>query len=230
MDYPVEDVVKNVRYFMNVVKRATGNIQDGAEKGRKENANKPCEIFSIQFLTFIANASSSHCYPESHLELGSGPWHSNIWRINLCLNKQDCWVGYVLVLLDISNIITCKPLIAVVLTFDAWFDRDGTYWVINWLQCYEYKHLFISFLSTLSVHFCAFKPKFFIIVCEYLTKTLHAQYHDRIAHILCFKLPPRRSTFDVFHHGTGQGHSKQAETESQNQNTPLITMVDLPLQ
>ncbi|KAK7686630.1 hypothetical protein QCA50_010230 [Cerrena zonata] len=41
MDYPVEDVVKNVRYFMNVVKRATGNIQDGAEKGRKENANKP---------------------------------------------------------------------------------------------------------------------------------------------------------------------------------------------
>ncbi|CAL1694262.1 unnamed protein product [Somion occarium] len=41
LHYPVDDVVKNVRYFMNVVKRATGNLQDGKEKGKKENANKP---------------------------------------------------------------------------------------------------------------------------------------------------------------------------------------------
>ena len=52
MNYPVDDVVKNVRYFMNVVKRATGNLQDAAEKGRKDNANKPCEPRLI-LLTWI---------------------------------------------------------------------------------------------------------------------------------------------------------------------------------
>ena len=56
MNYPVDDVVKNVRYFMNVVKRATGNLQDAAEKGRKDNANKPCEppsILSIRIVTYF---------------------------------------------------------------------------------------------------------------------------------------------------------------------------------
>ena len=55
MNYPVDDVVKNVRYFMNVVKRATGNLQDAAEKGRNDNANKPCEppsILSIWIATY----------------------------------------------------------------------------------------------------------------------------------------------------------------------------------
>jgi large subunit ribosomal protein L1 len=34
MHFPVEDVVKNVRYFMSSVKRVTGNSKE-AEEGRK---------------------------------------------------------------------------------------------------------------------------------------------------------------------------------------------------
>lgn len=77
MDYPVEDVVKNVRYFMNVVKRATGNLQDAAEKGRKENANKPCKIVHIHSLVYSALTRSffSHRYSESHPELGPRAWY-----------------------------------------------------------------------------------------------------------------------------------------------------------
>ncbi|KAI0043536.1 ribosomal protein L1 [Auriscalpium vulgare] len=42
MDFPVEDVVKNVRHFLGVVKRATGNQRDfAAEKMQKKGAAKP---------------------------------------------------------------------------------------------------------------------------------------------------------------------------------------------
>jgi len=40
MDYPVEDVAKNVRHFINVVKRATGNQPQSADK---DQSSKPGE-------------------------------------------------------------------------------------------------------------------------------------------------------------------------------------------
>ncbi|KZT08625.1 ribosomal protein L1 [Laetiporus sulphureus 93-53] len=40
--FPVPDVVKNVRYFMTVVKRATGNIRDpDADRDKKDTNQKP---------------------------------------------------------------------------------------------------------------------------------------------------------------------------------------------
>ena len=82
MNYPVDDVVKNVRYFMNVVKRATGNLQDAAEKGRKDNANKPCEsrsTLSMWAETYLLiSFSFSYCDTEGYLEFGSGTWHPTI--------------------------------------------------------------------------------------------------------------------------------------------------------
>ncbi len=45
MHFPVSDVVKNVRYFLTVVKRATGNIRDPlADTNKKEAGQKPGEL------------------------------------------------------------------------------------------------------------------------------------------------------------------------------------------
>lgn len=42
MNFPVTDVVKNVKYFLGVVKRATGNARDPqAESNKKEASQKP---------------------------------------------------------------------------------------------------------------------------------------------------------------------------------------------
>jgi len=43
LDYPVEDVVKNIRYFLGVVKRATGNQRDStaASSDKKDASRKP---------------------------------------------------------------------------------------------------------------------------------------------------------------------------------------------
>ena len=42
MHFPVTDVVKNVRYFLGVVKRATGNVRDPlADSNKKETSQKP---------------------------------------------------------------------------------------------------------------------------------------------------------------------------------------------
>lgn len=44
MDFPVTDVAKNVRYFLHVVKQATGNARDPtAEADKKEKSQKPGE-------------------------------------------------------------------------------------------------------------------------------------------------------------------------------------------
>jgi hypothetical protein len=43
MDYPIEDVVKNVRHFISVVKRATGNQPQSADK---DQSSKPGKLFS----------------------------------------------------------------------------------------------------------------------------------------------------------------------------------------
>ncbi len=44
MHFPVNDVVKNIRYFLTVVKRATGNIRDPkAEATKKDTSQKPCK-------------------------------------------------------------------------------------------------------------------------------------------------------------------------------------------
>ena len=42
MNFPVTDVIKNVKYFLGVVKRATGNARDPqAESNKKETSQKP---------------------------------------------------------------------------------------------------------------------------------------------------------------------------------------------
>lgn len=50
MHFPVEDVVRNIRYFMTMVKRATGNQRDPeAQSDKKDTSKKPggqhCAVF-----------------------------------------------------------------------------------------------------------------------------------------------------------------------------------------
>ncbi|OSD06140.1 ribosomal protein L1 [Trametes coccinea BRFM310] len=49
MHFPVPDVVRNVRYFLNVVKRATGNIRD--PKADKEASQKPTQAITRVLLS-----------------------------------------------------------------------------------------------------------------------------------------------------------------------------------
>lgn len=56
MNFSVDEVVKNIKYFMTVVKRATGNIRDPvAEKsksGPKPSKLHPNSIFSMTYCEF----------------------------------------------------------------------------------------------------------------------------------------------------------------------------------
>lgn len=58
MNFPVTDVIKNVKYFLGVVKRATGNTRDPqAESNKKETSQKPGE-----FTTYVHVNFHSRCY------------------------------------------------------------------------------------------------------------------------------------------------------------------------
>ncbi len=41
MNFPIADVVKNVKHFMNLVKRATGNIRDPKTEKEKGGGSRP---------------------------------------------------------------------------------------------------------------------------------------------------------------------------------------------
>lgn len=61
MNFPVIDVIKNVKYFLGVVKRATGNAHDPqAESNKKETGQKPGE-----FGTYIHANLDSWCHKLS---------------------------------------------------------------------------------------------------------------------------------------------------------------------
>ncbi|OJT08477.1 50S ribosomal protein L1 [Trametes pubescens] len=52
MHFPVNDVVKNIRYFLTVVKRATGNIRDPkAEATKKDTSQKPSQAITRVLLS-----------------------------------------------------------------------------------------------------------------------------------------------------------------------------------
>ena len=47
MHFPVSDVVKNVRYFLNVVKEATGNLATEEDRSSKGANKKPRAYISL---------------------------------------------------------------------------------------------------------------------------------------------------------------------------------------
>ncbi|TCD70125.1 mitochondrial 54S ribosomal protein mrpl1 [Steccherinum ochraceum] len=47
LHYPVEDVVKNIRYFLNMVKKATGNIRDPQAEKDSKNSSNPKPVNAI---------------------------------------------------------------------------------------------------------------------------------------------------------------------------------------
>jgi len=52
LDFPIEDVVRNVRHFLSVVKRATGNQRDpAAEKNQKKGNAKPVNAITRVILS-----------------------------------------------------------------------------------------------------------------------------------------------------------------------------------
>lgn len=61
MNFPVEDVVKNVRQFMTSVKKATGNMKDASErKAAKGTGPKPGTL--IQYVG--ADGTVTHIHPQ----------------------------------------------------------------------------------------------------------------------------------------------------------------------
>lgn len=67
MHFPVNDVVKNIRYFLTVVKRATGNIRDPkAEATKKDTSQKPSKFaWSCREQTYVTyfSSASDHASP-----------------------------------------------------------------------------------------------------------------------------------------------------------------------
>lgn len=53
MHFPIADVIKNVKYFMTVVKRATGNIRDAAAS-KEKGGPKPCKSY-MPILRLVLN-------------------------------------------------------------------------------------------------------------------------------------------------------------------------------
>ncbi|KAI0778647.1 ribosomal protein L1 [Trametes elegans] len=51
MDFPVGDVVKNVRYFLNVVKHATGNVRGPQADAGKDISQKPAQAITRVLLS-----------------------------------------------------------------------------------------------------------------------------------------------------------------------------------
>ncbi|KAI1794007.1 ribosomal protein L1 [Ganoderma leucocontextum] len=52
MNFPVTDVIKNIRYFLGVVKRATGNARDPqADSSKKETSQKPVNTITRVLLS-----------------------------------------------------------------------------------------------------------------------------------------------------------------------------------
>lgn len=58
MHFPIEDVVKNVRYFINSVKRATGNTKEAELKQPKNVGNKP-GVLSVSLGLFRPDCQES---------------------------------------------------------------------------------------------------------------------------------------------------------------------------
>lgn len=65
MDFPVGDVVKNVKHFMNLVKRATGNIRDPKTEKDKGGGPRPGKFL---YLESISQTSQSALYSYSNHE------------------------------------------------------------------------------------------------------------------------------------------------------------------
>ena len=85
MHFPVSDVVKNVRYFITVVKRATGNIRDPlADANKKESSQKPGKLCMHR----RGSPRSTHIslsernYPCSS-QYSAGPEHTDLGRVEL---------------------------------------------------------------------------------------------------------------------------------------------------
>ena len=67
MSFPIGDVVKNVKYFMNLVKHATGNIRDPSAEAKK-GGPKPGKVFRTS-VTACLILSNSHAYHQGRVEL-----------------------------------------------------------------------------------------------------------------------------------------------------------------
>ena len=90
MHFPVPDVVKNIRYFLGVVKRATGNIRDPqADGNKKETSQKPgtpVPPIPCTRLTHI-HSERDHTCPSEH---STGPEYTDFGRIDVDthINRQ----------------------------------------------------------------------------------------------------------------------------------------------
>ena len=88
MHFPVPDVVKNIRYFFGVVKRATGNIRDPqADGNKKETSQKPgtpvSPLFDVLDLRIYAMNAITRVHP-------TGAKYTDLGRIDvdIHINRQ----------------------------------------------------------------------------------------------------------------------------------------------
>jgi hypothetical protein len=74
MDFPVEDVMKNVRAFVNSVKRVTGNTKQHEERQSGAKDSKPGESSTILQVRFDQSLPQSHYDYENNPQLNSRTW------------------------------------------------------------------------------------------------------------------------------------------------------------
>ena len=76
MDFPIEDVEKNFRYFLGIVKRVTGNVRDATPQQGKAGPKPGAYTLRDRFiaLTFV----SSECHYEGGTEHSTRTRHTDL--------------------------------------------------------------------------------------------------------------------------------------------------------
>ena len=74
MSWPVDDVVRNVRYFLDIVKKATGNEKSAFSQKEANKSNKPRTCaFSTCFESKLLNWNSEYPIVRVLLSSQQGP-------------------------------------------------------------------------------------------------------------------------------------------------------------
>ena len=67
LDFPVDDVIKNVKYFMNIVKRATGNIRDPKAEKEKGGGPRPGRFSQLATMVTTVLTHTVQSFPSRRL-------------------------------------------------------------------------------------------------------------------------------------------------------------------
>jgi hypothetical protein len=84
MDWPAEDVEKNVNYFLQVVQRATGNSAEAQAEAKRTGNAKPSESIYLVGCS-ISSPLDRQPDQQGHAQFDLWPWHLARALINLSI-------------------------------------------------------------------------------------------------------------------------------------------------